>query len=210
MPAATTTPPTHHPMGMHHRFDDAEAWAKVFDDPARDQWQQPDRVLAMLELTPKMVVADVGAGTGYFTIRLARAVPDGQVVATDVEPNMVRYLTDRAKREGVANVRAIATPADDPQLGAATVDRILIVDVWHHLDDRVAYARRLAAALRPGGAIAVVDFKLDATMGPPRAHRLTSDSIIADLRAGGLDAELSNIELPQQFIVRAHLPTSAR
>ncbi|MGE0551655.1 MAG: class I SAM-dependent methyltransferase [Kofleriaceae bacterium] len=188
---------------MHHRFDDAERWAKVFDDPARDAWQQPDKVISLLELAPEMVVADVGAGTGYFTMRLAPQVPRGQVIATDLEPDMVRHITERAKREGATNVRAIVTPPEDPQLGARSVDRILVVDVWHHLGDRAAYARKLAAALKPRGMLAIVDFKLDATRGPPKQHRLAPEAIIADLRAGGLDAELASLDLPDQYLVIA-------
>jgi cyclopropane fatty-acyl-phospholipid synthase-like methyltransferase len=200
--------PEHQGGGMHHRFENAEQWAKVFDDPARDQWQQPDRVIATLELSPSMTVADVGAGTGYFTMRLAREVPRGQVIATDIEPDMIRYLTERAKRERVTNMRAIATAVDDPQLGVGTIDRILIVDVWHHLGDRAAYAKRLAAALRSGGRIVVVDFKLDATRGPPKHHRLRPEAIIADLRAGGLEAELSAVDLPEQYAVVARASRS--
>jgi SAM-dependent methyltransferase len=192
-----------HHGGMVHRFEHADAWAKSLDDPARDAWQQPDRVIEALALTPAMAIADVGAGTGYFAVRLARAVPRGQVIATDVEPDMVRYLTERARREGLANLRAVQTPPDSPQLAAASVDRILIVDVWHHLGDRAAYARRLADALRPGGLIAVVDFKLDATHGPPPRHRLAPEAIAADLRAAGLATEISAIDLPEQYIVIA-------
>jgi SAM-dependent methyltransferase len=190
----------HHGGGMHRRFDDAERWAKVFDDPSRDAWQQPDRVLAALELGPGMTVADIGAGTGYFTVRLARAISDGQVIATDIEPDMVRYMTERARREGLHNVRAVVTPPRDPQLPPRSVDRILVVDVWHHLEDRAAYARALAAALRPGGMIAVVDFTMAATQGPPREHRLLPEEILADLRGAGLTASLSPVQLPQQYI----------
>jgi SAM-dependent methyltransferase len=198
-----TPPPAHahHGGGMHRRFDNAETWAQVFDDPARDAWQQPDRVLAALELGPAMVVADIGAGTGYFAVRLARAIPDGHVIATDIEPDMVRYLTDRAARERLPNLRAQLTPPDDPQLAAGTLDRILVVDVWHHLGDRVAYARALARALRPGGKLAIVDFKLDAKHGPPPEHRLAPDQILADLRDAGLAGSLSATALPDQYIV---------
>jgi cyclopropane fatty-acyl-phospholipid synthase-like methyltransferase len=188
---------------MHHRFEDAEAWAKVFDDPARDAWQQPERVVAALELAPSMTVADIGAGTGYFTVRLARAVPAGRVIANDVEPDMVRYLKERAAREGLANIEAVQGLPDDPKLPAGAVDRVLVVDVWHHLGDRVAYAKQLAAALRAGGRIAVVDFKLDAKLGPPKQHRLAPDAIVADLRAAGLSAEVLPIALPEQYIVMA-------
>ena len=187
---------------MVHRFDDAARWAKVFDDPARDAWQQPDRIVAELALTPSMTVADIGAGTGYFTVRLARAVPQGQVIATDLEPDMVRYLDERAKREGLANIRAVVTPADAPQLALASVDRILVADVWHHVDGRPAYARRLAAALKPGGTITIVDFKLDATRGPPAKFRLAPEAVIAELATAGLTAKVA-FELADQYVITA-------
>jgi len=192
-----------HHGGMPHSFDNAEMWAKVFDDPARDAWQQPDAVIAALELTPAMAVADIGAGTGYFTVRLAKQVPQGQVIATDIEPDMVRYLKERATRDGLANVRAELTPPADPKLADASLDRILVVDVWHHLGDRVAYAKALARGLKPGGKIAIVDFKLDAKQGPPKQHRLAPEVIAADLTAAGLIATVSPTALPEQYIVIA-------
>jgi SAM-dependent methyltransferase len=192
---------SHHSGGMPHRFEKAEEWAKDFDDPARDAWQRPDLVLAALELAPRMQIADIGAGTGYFAVRLARAVPDGKIIATDIEPDMVRYMTERAARENLPNLRAALTPPDDPELPASALDRILIVNVWHHISDRPAYARRLARALHPGGKIAIVDFTLTSSHGPPPKHRLTSDQIIADLRSAGLTASLSPTALPEQYIV---------
>lgn len=188
---------------MPHRFADADAWAKEFDDPSRDAWQEPDRVIAALELAPEHVVADVGAGTGYFAVRLARVVTAGEVIATDIEPDMVRYMTERAAREGLGNLRAVTTPPDDPQLH--DVDRVLVVDVWHHLGDRAAYARKLAAALRPGGLVAIVDFKLDTAHGPPREHRLAPQVIIDELAAAGLPAKVE-AELPEQYIVIGRKP----
>jgi len=190
-----------HHGGMPHRFESADEWAKVFDDPARDAWQQPDRVVAALELGPKMTVADIGAGTGYFAVRLARAVPEGQVIATDVEPDMIRYMTERAGREHLQNLRAVQTPPADPQLAEASIDRVLVVDVWHHLGDRVAYAKALARALKPGGKVAVVDFRLDAKQGPPPEYRLAPRTIVDDLRAAGLTTNVSSIALPEQYIV---------
>jgi cyclopropane fatty-acyl-phospholipid synthase-like methyltransferase len=192
-----------HGGGMQHGFEKADDWAKVFDDPARDAWQQPDAVIAALGLTPAMTVADIGAGTGYFAVRLARAVPEGQVIATDIEPDMVRYLEERATRESLPNLRAVQTPPADPQLAEASLDRILVVDVWHHLGDRVGYARALGKALKPGGAVAIVDFKLDAKFGPPKQHRLAPEAIIADLKAAGLTASVSPVALSEQYIVIA-------
>lgn len=198
--APPAAPPAEHHAAMHHRFDNAEQWAKVFDDPARDAWQQPERVIAALELSPAMVVADIGAGTGYFAMRLARAVPQGQVIATDIEPDMVKYMTERARREGLGNVRAVVTPPADPQLAEASVDRILVVDVWHHIDDRAGYARALARALKPGGKLAIVDFTAAATHGPPAEHRLPPDEVLGELRRAGLTASLSPTALPEQYI----------
>ena len=195
-------PPEHHAHHgeMPHRFEHAEQWAKVFDDPKRDAWQQPDRVIAALELQPTMTVADVGAGTGYFAVRIAPLVKE--VIATDVEQDMVRFMKERAERDGIKNLRAVATPPDDPQLSG--VDRVLVVDVWHHLGDRKAYAKKLAAALKQGGFVAVVDFKLDATMGPPKQHRLPPEAIVDDLRAAGLDAKVA-LELTEQYVVIGRL-----
>lgn len=190
-----------HRHGMPHRFENAEEWAKSFDNPERDAWQHPDTVIATLALTPAMTVADVGAGTGYFTVRLARAVPQGQVIATDIEPDMVRYLTERAKKEQLSNVKAVLAGAADPKLEPASADRILVVDVWHHIEDRARYAAGLAAALRPGGQVAIVDFTQEATHGPPKAMRLLPEAIMADLRGAGLEARLAPTKLPDQYIV---------
>jgi SAM-dependent methyltransferase len=187
--------------GMVHRFEKADDWAKVFDDPARDAWQKPDDVIAALQLGPSMYVADIGAGTGYFTMRLARAAHDVKVTATDIEPDMVRYINERAAREQLPNVLAMQSAANDPKLPADSFDRVLVVDVWHHISDRVAYAKGLAAALKPGGMIAIVDFTMEAKHGPPQKHRLLPEAIIGDLKAAGLSASISPTKLPDQYIV---------
>ncbi len=196
---------------MPHRFEDADRWAAVFDDPERDAWQQPEVVIRALDLTPGMTVADVGAGTGYFEGRLSAAVgARGQVIATDVEADMIRYLAERGARDGWTNVRSLQVAAGDPGLDPGSVDRVLIVDVWHHLADRQAYAARLAAALRPGGRIVIVDFTLDAERGPPRHLRIGADAIVAELGAAGLVAEVTADQLPDQYIVVARLAAEGR
>jgi ubiquinone/menaquinone biosynthesis C-methylase UbiE len=190
----------------HHRFEKADDWAPMFDDPKRDEWQQPDRVVAALALAPGNVVADIGAGTGYFEKRLSAAVgANGAVIAVDVEPDMVRYLRERAQREGTANVEARLGTADDPKLAPASVDRILIVDTWHHVGERVAYAKKLAAALRPGGFVVVVDFKLDSTRGPPKAMRMPPEKVIEELTQAGLRASVVDAGLPDQYVIKASL-----
>ncbi len=202
---STPAHPEHHHDHAMHGFANAEAWTGVFDDPARDAWQRPDDVVRALDLAPAMTVADVGAGTGYFSVRLARAVPQGEVIATDIEPDMVRYLGERARREQLPNLRAVQGTATASGLTARSVDRILVVDVWHHLGDRIAFARDLAAALRPGGRLVIVDFTLAANHGPPKEHRLSPEAIIADLTAAGLKAEVSPVSLPDQYVVDGRL-----
>ena len=187
-----------------HRFQNAEEWAPRFDHPERDAWQKPDEVVQLLQLAPGMTVVDVGAGTGYFLARLSRAVgPSGRVIGTDIEPDMVRYMKERAGREELGNVEAVLAPPDDVGVPAGSADRVLVVDVWHHIAGREAYAAKLAAALKPGGSVLVVDFTLEAERGPPRAHRLAPDTIIAELEAGGLTAEVVPETLPDQYAIRA-------
>lgn len=193
-----------HEGGHHHRFDDAARWSKLFDDPARDEWQKPARVVELMAITPGMTVADVGAGTGYFAPHLSRAVgASGKVIAEDVEPEMVKWLEARAKREGLENVRPSLGAADDPKLPSGGVDRVLVVDTWHHIQDRAAFSKKLAEALAPGGAVFVVDFKLESPHGPPPGARLAPDVVAADLRSAGLTAEvLTDAGLPHQYVVR--------
>jgi SAM-dependent methyltransferase len=187
----------HGPVG--HRFERAEDWAKFFDDPGRAEWQKPDEVVALAELSQGMTAVDLGAGTGYFLSRLSRAVgPGGAVIATDIEPDMVRYMKERAAREKLTNVQALVAPADDVGIPPETADRILIVDVWHHIADREQYAARLARALKPSGAVVIVDFTLESRRGPPRLHRLAPERVVAELGAGGLAAKLADETLPDQ------------
>lgn len=193
-----------HAHAMHHRFEHADEWAARFDDPKRDAWQQPDRVVAALALAPGMVVADVGAGTGYFEKRLADAVgPNGKVIAVDIEPDMIRYLGERAQREHTPNVEPRLAAPDDPKLAPRSVDRILIVDTWHHIEDRVAYGKKLAAALKPGGTIFVVDFTQDSDKGPPKQHRFPPAQVQDELQRAGLNARIVDVGLPDQYVIEA-------
>jgi SAM-dependent methyltransferase len=195
---------SHHRHGYHgHRFNDAARWSKVFDDPARDEWQKPAHVVELMAITEGMAVADVGAGTGYFEPHLSRAVGSGgKVIAEDVEPDMVQWMADRAKREGLTNVHAILGKADDPKLPSSSLDRVLVVDTWHHIDDRRAFAQKLAGALKAGGSVFVVDFTFDSPHGPPKHARLAPEAIREDLAAAGLEVEIVKSALPDQYVVR--------
>jgi SAM-dependent methyltransferase len=185
-----------------HRFERADDWVAAFEGPERDAWQKPAEVVAAMRLAPGMRVADLGAGTGYFLPHLSRAVgPAGAVIGLDIEQDMVRYMTERAARERLANVTARRVSPDDPGLDPGSVDRVLVVNTWHHIPERPAYAAKLKAALRPGGAVVVVDFTDAARVGPPKEHRISAEAVSAELRAGGLSPEIIAENLPEQYIV---------
>ncbi len=192
-------------MHAGHSFEHAEEWVKRFEGPERDAWQKPELVVQAMAIRPGMVVADIGAGTGYFLPHLVRATgPKGKVLGIDLEPDMVRYMNERIERDGLEGASAQACSADDPSLAPASTDRILIVDTWHHISDRSVYAGKLGAALRAGGQLYIVDFTLESPHGPPAEMRLSPEAVIAELRAGGIIAERIEVALPNQWVVRGH------
>lgn len=188
------------PHTYQHSFGDAEKWAHVFDDPERDAWQKPHEVIRALALEPGAAVADLGAGTGYFAARLANMLPKGTVYAVDIEPAMVKYLAERAQREKLANLKPVAGTASDPRL-PAMVDLILLVDVYHHIEDRERYFRKLATSLKPGGRIAVIDFRLDSPSGPPKAARVAPERVKAELGKAGYALAAEHGFLPRQYFL---------
>jgi cyclopropane fatty-acyl-phospholipid synthase-like methyltransferase len=191
-----------HRPGMKHDFSDTAKYAKGFDNPERAAWQKPDHVIALMKIEPGMTVVDLGAGTGFFEPPLAHAVGvAGKVLALDVEANMVTHLTARASEAGLAQVEARVVASGDPGLAAASVDRILVVNTWHHIDDRGSYSAKLRAALRPGGALFVVDFEKTSGKGPPSEHKLEPREVIAELEAGGFEARQVKEDLPEQYVV---------
>jgi len=186
-----------------HPFDDVAKWEKIFDDPKRAEWQQPAAIVRALVLAPGMVVADVGAGTGYFEQALSVAVgPRGSVLAVEVEPNLVTHLRARAEREGTANVIPILGSTTDPRLPAGRVDRILYVDTYHHLDDRVDYFRKLKLALAPEGRVVIVDWKKEeAAIGPPLDHRLAREQVVREMEQAGYRILDTDVSLPHQYVL---------
>jgi SAM-dependent methyltransferase len=184
--------------GFHRRFGDAEKWAKEFDNPERDAWQKPEEVLDALHLQPTSLVADIGAGTGYFSTRIAKRVPEGKVFAADLEPDMVRYLGARAERERLVNLTPVQARADAATL-PEPVDLVLVVDTYHHIDDRTRYFAALQASLRPGGRLVIVDFKADSPNGPPAAHRVSPERVTQELAAAGYTLANKIEFLPRQY-----------
>jgi len=182
------------PHDQQHRFGDAEKWAHVFDDPARDAWQKPHEVIEALALAPDATVADIGAGTGYFATRLARMLPKGRVYAVDLEPDMVKHLGARAKREGLPNLAAVQGAPDEARL-PAKVDLALLVDVYHHLEERTNYFAKLDAR-----RVAIIDFRPDATVGP-RAGRIAPETVKREMAAASYALSAEHGFLPHQYFL---------
>jgi len=195
-------PQTHykHGQGYQHSFDDAEKWAKAFDDPARDAWQKPDEVLNALHLRRTDCVADLGAGTGYFSVRIARLVPEGKLFSVDIEPEMLRHLRERAHHDHLSVLVPTLASAESANL-PEPVDLVLVVDTYHHIDDRIAYFSRLKSSLRPDGRLAIVDFKADSTEGPPPEHRIPPEKVTSELEAAGYILVAPHLFLPRQYFL---------
>lgn len=185
---------------MQHRFDDPAKFAKSFDDPARDAWQMPDKVIGALGLKSGMAVADIGAGTGYFSMRLAKVSSGVSVFAVDIEPKMVTHLTERAAGEKLANVTAVLAGSSSPNL-PKPVDVVLVVDTYHHIGGRPAYFRELKKSLQSGGRIAIVDFRKDSPEGPPPEFRFTAEQIEAEMKLAGYALDGKHDFLPRQHFL---------
>jgi SAM-dependent methyltransferase len=195
-----TDAPEGQPDHFAHRFDNPSEYVDRFDDPKRDEWQMPERVIVVLDLKPGESVADIGAGTGYFSIRLAKSAAKPVVYAVDIEPAMVEHTLGRAKQERLGNVIGVKADADRTNLPAA-VDLVLIVDTFHHLPNRVAYFRRLKQQLKPGARVAIIDWRKDSAEGPPVEFRYSQEQISAELAQAGFALAASHDFLPRQHFL---------
>ena len=195
--------PGHRPHHNHRNPDDLDGYIRKMEARERDDWQRPSEIVRALALRPGDTVADVGAGPGYFTVRIARAVgPAGQVYAVDVVPEMVAVLRERVDRAGVGNVTPVLAKDGDPCLPMASCDVVLIVDTFHHFPDGPGYLRVLARKLRPGGRIVNVDFhRREMPVGPPIEHKVAREDFLAAAREAGLAIVTEEDFLPYQYFI---------
>ncbi len=210
---ALAAPPQTPQHGHGDRFgnpSNLDAYIAALEDPARDAWQKPDAVLKALGLAPGQTACDIGAGPGYFSLRLAKAVgPTGHVWAVDVEPVILAALRERVEQAGIRNLTPVLAIARDPLLPPSACDLALIVNTYHHFQDGPDYLRRLAQALRPGGRIVNIDYqKKETPVGPPQSHRISREEFLADAARAGLTRVEEPELLPYQYVVvlklRAH------
>ena len=188
---------------MHRLHQDSKAYIAMLDDPARDAYQKPHEVITALDLKEGEAVADIGAGSGYFTFRLAHHVGDaGRVYAVDVSPEIIVHLNRRIRDLQVKNVVSILSAPDDPLLADASIDRFFICDTWHHISDHAHYLALMKKMLKPGGQVVMIDFKKAETpVGPPMEMRIDRGDLLKEMEANGFKLTAEHTSLPHQYFL---------
>ncbi|MCX6622382.1 MAG: class I SAM-dependent methyltransferase [Acidobacteria bacterium] len=181
---------------QHHPPRSAAEYAKVLNDPKREAWQKPDDVVRALGIGKSEVIADIGAGTGYFARRFAPVA--ARVYAVDIDQALLKLAAEGAP----ANLEIVLASTDDPKLPANSVDLVFFCDVLHHIGNRPAYLKKLARALRPGGRLVNIDFyKKELPVGPPPSMKLSEQEVIAEMKAAGFTRTRSFDFLPYQYFL---------
>ena len=193
----------HDQHGLHGNPEDLTGYIAKLEDPARDVWQKPDEVMRLIALSPGQTACDIGTGPGYFALRMAKIVGEhGQVFGVDVEARILEVLRDRVGASALRNVTPVLALPGDPLLPPASCDVILIVNTFHHFPDGVAYLRRAARALKPGGRLINIDFqKRETPVGPPVAHRIAREEFLARAGEAGLTVVAEPTLLPYQYFM---------
>jgi ubiquinone/menaquinone biosynthesis C-methylase UbiE len=179
---------------LHALHHDSKTYIAMLEDPQRDSYQKPHEVLMALELKEGEVIADVGAGSGYFSFRIAHHVGEkGRVYAVDVSPDMILFMNRRIRDLGTKNVITVLAPPDDPLLPNSSVDRFFICDTWHHIENQTQYLTLLKKMLKPDGQIIMIDFqKRELPVGPPMEMKIAREDLISQM-------ELAEIRLVKEF-----------
>jgi len=193
--------------GMHpadlRPFKDTEKYISYLERPERAKWQKPEAIVAALGLAGNETVVDVGAGSGYFSFRLARVLPRGTVIATDIEPEMIRHVHHKAMREGIQNLRAVLSEAEDPGI-PPEADLVFVCDVLHHVPNQSVWLGKVAREMKSGARLALVEFKEGKLpQGPPENLKLSRAKQLELAKGAGLvlDEEKPTLLPYQTFMV---------
>jgi ubiquinone/menaquinone biosynthesis C-methylase UbiE len=181
----------------------------LLEGPDRDAYQRPEQIMDALQIGEESVVADLGAGGGWFTIRLARRVrgKGGLVYAEDIQSQMIDAIKRRMAREGLSNVKMVLGTPVDPRLPAGSLDAALMVDTYHEVEQPVTLLRNVARALKPTGLLGIVNYKKDgAGPGPAMDARVDPEKVIADAKAAGLELRRRETFLRYQYMLTFGLP----
>jgi len=196
------------PLAQHTRLFKPEDLSEL-EGPDRDEWQRHDKIMDVLGIGEASVVADLGAGSGWFTIKLAgRVGPNGMVYAEDVQRQMIQAIKIRVDRLGLKNVTTVLGTSTDPRL-PAPIDAVLIVDAYHEMEQPVMLLRNLATSLRPEGRIGIVDFTKDGGgPGPAMEERVDPEAVIRDAQQAGLVLRSRETFLKYQYMLVFEKPRS--
>lgn len=197
LPAAET------PAAAFHRLNDPETLVRLYESPERQHWQKPLQVVEHLRLKEGAAVADIGAGSGYFSVPMARKVgPTGRVYALDVNAQLLEYLGRRAADEGLAQLLPRLTTSDDPGLTSGSIDLAFICNTYLFIGERVRYLLRLHDALRPDGRLAIVSYEqVESPEGPPLHLRISRDATVREAGQAGFVLEDEPRFLPYQHFL---------
>jgi ubiquinone/menaquinone biosynthesis C-methylase UbiE len=182
---------------MHH------AHAEWLDRPEREREERPAKMIARMKLEPGDVIADIGCGTGYHSIRMARSVPQGKVYAVDIQAPMLDSVFARSMAEGLENIDPVLGTTKDPRLPEAAIDKVLMVDVYHEFDHPYEMMQGIVAAMKPGALLFLVEFRGEDPMVPIKPlHKMSKEQAVKEMEAAGLEWESSWNGLPwQHFLV---------
>jgi arsenite methyltransferase len=188
---------------MQQLHSDPKSYIGALEDPKRDAYQKPQEVMMALGLKSGEVIADIGAGSGYFTFRLALHVGDkGKVYAADVSPDMILHINRRIRELKATNVVSILADPDDPLLPDASVNRFFFSDSWHHIENQTRYLSLMKKMLKPGGEIVIIDFhKKDLPFGPPLKMKIAREDLIKQMESNGFRLAKEHIFLPYQYFL---------
>lgn len=183
-----------------HDWSDAERWSAVFDDPDRNYWQKPLTLALFLGISRGETIADIGAGTGYFTRYLVSQVsPSGAVYAVDVEEEMLDHLMGREDIQTKLVIPVVADK-DDPKLPEGKIDLIVVMNTWHHIGKRAKYLKKLEASLLAAGRVAIIDFRLgEFPVGPADSKKLSREKVLKEFEAAGWRMVAETVALPYQY-----------
>jgi arsenite methyltransferase len=189
--------------GMHRFHKDPKAYIGALEDPKRDAYQKPHEVLTALNLKPGEIIADIGAGSGYFTFRIAHHLgAKGKVFAVDVSPDMVRHVNRRIRDLKTTNVVTVLADPDDPLLAERSINRFFICNVWHHVESPTKYLATMKRMLKPGGEIVMIDFhKKELPFGPPLQMKIAREDLIKQMETNGFRLSNEHTFLPYQYFL---------
>lgn len=174
-----------------------------FESKDRDKYQQPEKVLEYLGAIDGKKIMDIGAGTGYFSVKLA--ANRANVIAADVSDDFQNYLKERIKEENISNIELRKLPYDSPELAKNEVDKVLIVNTYHHIEDRISYFKKVRKGINADGELVIIDFfKADLPVGPPVGHKVAIDDVVLELKEAGFTQFIVEVSLlDYQYIIRA-------